>query len=130
MYRNLIFKPSSIKWQFNNVRCPQHFKRNKLCKIIVNQTKSKTTTIHDRYENFEVENYEIYCNDTPSRKSTILQFGAKLLSTSDSDDYITIENQKVYKIKSLFILSSLLFYFNDSTINGNLKMIGIFCIFI
>ena len=125
MYRSLIIKSSHIEWQLNNVRCPKHHKRNKLCKMIINQGKSTITTIYDRFQNYEVPNYQIYCQDVPSKTYSMLQLAPKLLLSNDSDDYITIENQKVYKVKSIFILSSLLVYFNDSTINGNLKMIGI-----
>ena len=130
MYRSLIIKPSHIKWKLNNVRCSKHKTRQKLCKIIVNQDKPTKAIIYDRYENYEVSNYIIYCSDIPSRPSTILQFAPKLILSNDSDDYITVENQKIYKVKSIYILSTLLFYFNDSTINANLKMIGIFFNFI
>ena len=126
MYRHLIIKPSHIKWKLNNVRCPKHKTRKKKCKIIVNKDNPTKTIIYDRFENYEVSNYKIFCSDIPSRPSTILQFAPRLILSNNSDDYITVENQKVYKVKSIYIVSTLLFYFNDSTINGNLKMIGIF----
>lgn len=119
----ILINKKTLNFSLNNVRCDQHKTRIEECNIIVNKQKFKTTTIYDKCHNYEVENYETYCEDIPCRKYTILQIGT-ILSSHDLNNFITVDNKNIFKINTRYITEELLFFFNDSTINGNAKMIG------
>ena len=121
---SLIVERVDLNFKFNNLRCPHHPYHRKLCKLKVNKKNAPYCIIHHKDRNYCVKNYEIYCTKIQSKPFKILQIASQLQLTPNSTSYIYVENEKIYKVKLSFITESLLLHLNQSTINGDLKMIG------
>ena len=123
---SLIVEKINITYKFENVRCLYHKDIQELCSIKVeeNQTNPMYCIIHHKDKNHLVPNYKTYCTKIQSKGTTLLQFASNLILDKNSNDFIKVKNDKIYKIKQGYITQSLLAHLNESTINGNFKMIG------
>ena len=122
----LLIKPGKIQVKLGDkCKCNYHKKRNKHCKIVVDKSVTKKRIIHDRFNVYEVDDYQFYCSDVPCRKYWVLQNNNYIINDDESKNYVTFNNQKIIKCKSQYLSYSLIVYFNQITINGQAKFIGI-----
>lgn len=129
--RPLIVKAVPISWKLDNVRCIRHKNRTNPCKFVVSSSSYCKSIVHCRTQNYEVNNYRLYCQDVPSKMYNLLQYSQKLIfDGTANDDYIKVEKQKVFKIKQNYVTFGFLLHCNEITINGNMKLIGILHYFI
>ena len=122
----LLIKPGKIQIKLSDkCKCNYHKNRNKHCKIVIDESVYKKRNIYDRFYIYEVEDYQFYCSDVPCRKYWLLQHSYYIINDDGSKNYVTFNNQRIFKCKSKYLSYSLIVYFNQITMNGQAKFIGI-----
>ena len=122
---NLIRRRSTIKWKLQEAHCINHINQKEFCKFT--QTKSnKTELIYDKKSPIEVNSVFVSCNQRPKKIFNVLsQSHLFILSpSSNKNNYVTVNDEKVLKIKSKYITFGLLLHLNQIAINGQSMMWG------
>lgn len=124
--RSFIRKSTTINYDFHKIRCRKHAHRKQFCEFIIDKKKPKWITIHNKYYNYRVTNYPMWCSERKSKPFSILTCTDKIKLDSSSNAFINVDNQPIYKIRSVYITQSLLIHFNEISVNGKDKMIGMY----
>lgn len=123
--QGIITKFAEVEYEFTNVHCFNHAKKQKKwCKIMVDKTKKVKSIIYDINFNYCVENFNVFCDIRSSTKYRILNTASKIILNDKSVSKITVDNKKIYKIRSGFVTFALLLELNGKTLQYDKKMIG------
>lgn len=121
---SFINKRAELEWKFDTYNCQHHKETKEACKIYVDKLSYVDTIIHDCNYNYMVKNYFAYCTKRKSLTNKLLNYCTKLTSSTKGNNFITIKNDNIYKIKHTYITHQFLLYVNELTINTDIKMWG------